>query len=121
MANNNQRGMTLVEVLVALLVLGSAVATMLSLLSVHTRNTIALQDRAMARIVAENAMVEVVSADRIRRRIEGGAVEDLGGQSFTWAVERTPTPYDGLDNVTVTVRHADGDRVLAILSTVRPQ
>ena len=116
-----QKGMTLIEVLVAIVIMAVAVSTLLSLLSIQTRNAIAIRDRAMARIAAENAMIDVVAADMRGVRLEEGGVIEIGDHRFSWSIERTPTPYPGLDSIMVLVRPSDGVTILASLSTVRPQ
>ena len=119
----HQRGITLIEVLVSILILGTAVATLLSLFSIQTANVVALQQNALARIAAENAMVQVVAGELAGRRNEEGGVLELGGQPFFWTAFRTPSPYEGLELLTVQITAEEGEeaQLLADLSTLRPQ
>ena len=117
----HQRGMTLIEVLVAMVVLGTSAAALLTLLSIHTGNIRSLENRSLARIAAENAMVAVISADTDGERDENGGIVDVGGQTFEWSATRTAAPYAGLDIVTVSVAETVDGQVLASLTTLRLQ
>ncbi len=118
---STQRGLTLVEVLVAMLVLGTAVASLLALLNIHTQNTLALEDNVLGRIVAENAMVTVVTQEATGRRQDDGEETTLAGREFTWFVSRTPSPYEGVEIIRVSVIRADTEREVASLQTLRRQ
>jgi type II secretion system protein I len=111
--------MTLIEVLVALLVLGTAAATLLALLSVHTANTVSLEDNVLGRIAAENAMVDAVLAEEAGVRSDEDRFYTFGGRTFGAIESRIPSPIEGLDLLTVIVRDEDG-RAVAELGTLRP-
>ena len=93
-----QRGVTLVEVLVAVTVLAIALIAIFRTLDAQTRNTAALADRMFAHWVALNSMEEM--------RLEGlpqahGAEETkLGGIVWTVTVRSEPASY-GLTRVEV--------------------
>lgn len=110
-----QRGFTLVEVLVAIAILAGAVGATLVLMAGQARGTAALADNALARIAAENAMVEVVLSE------EGGSArgsQTVGGQRFDWRATQTPTELVGLTLTEVRVTREGRDQVLASLATV---
>lgn len=111
--------MTLIEVLVAMAVLGTAVASLISLFSLQTGNTAVLEDHLLARIVAENAMVEVVTNDAAGVRQDQGGQVTLAGRDYEWAATRTPSAYEGIDVLAVSVRYEDTDRELTSLTTLK--
>ena len=116
-----QRGFTLVEVLVAMLVLGTAVATVLSLLTVQTSNAVRLRDGALARVAAENALVEVVLADQQAGVEEEGGEIVLGERVYLYTVDRATAPgFETLELVTVDVAQDGGTAARASLSTLVP-
>ena len=111
------RGFTLVEVLVAIAILAGAVGATLVLMAGQARGTAALADNALARIAAENALVEVILAE------QGGAArgsQEIGGQRFAWRATETETETElvGLRLTEVVVTREGGDQVLASLATL---
>lgn len=114
-----QAGLTLVEVLVATLVLGTAVSAFLALMGQQAANADALRENILARIAAENAMVEVLLAESRGTR-EGQGEITVGERTFLWEAVRAPAPLDGIDILTVSVTLDEGERILASLETLRP-
>ena len=106
------------EVLVAILVLSFAVGATLRLIGQETANSVALRTNMLARIAAENVMVDVMLAARQGQILEEGSTQ-IGERTFLWAVERTRL-LEGVDEVTVVIRdpETDQDRSLARLSTL---
>lgn len=113
-----QRGLTLIEVLVAIAVLAGAVGAVMVLMTTQARGAAALADKAAARIVAENAMVAVVIGEARGRAPRGE--QEVAGRAFAWEAARAGASVPGLDLVTVTVRREDGAQVLSTLSTLTP-
>lgn len=117
-----QKGLTLIEVLVAMVVLGTAIATTVSLMAIQSANIHALDEQILARIVAENAMVEAVLSAEVGKEADGGGTVDLGGHVFSWSIDRTASPYAGIEIVRVRVADTvNEERTLAALSTLRVQ
>ena len=113
-----QSGLTLIEVLVAIAVLAGAVGAVIVLMATQARGAAALSDKALARIVAENAMVAVVIGEETGRSPDG--TEEVAGRAFAWEAARTNAPLPGLEGLTVSVRREDGEQVLAGLTTLVP-
>ena len=122
---NGRRGMTLIEVLVAMVVMSTAAASLMILLSIQTTNTISIRERMLARLAAEILMVEIVSGAPGDTRSSNSGVVEVGGVPLAWQIRRTAFAIEGVQQVTVTVRRdaddTEQEQVLAELATLRPQ
>lgn len=116
----NQRGLTLLEVLVALAVLSAVLGALLMLMAQHTRQASLLEDRMLARIVAENAMASYVAAKRTNRDADLLEDVELSGRAFRFEIKRERAPIQGFETVTTDVRLGRDGQVLATLSTLQP-
>ena len=114
-----QKGLTLIEVLVAMGVLAGAVGAVLMLMGTQTRGAAAITDNALARIAAENAMVQVLGLPSLP--LETGGEAALGGRDYAWRATTADAPLPGLRVVEVEVRAAGGTRLLASLATLTPE
>jgi general secretion pathway protein I len=110
------RGFTLIEILVALLVLAIALAATARSLGAATDTTAALRDRALARWVAEDHLttLELQHAWPDLNVKEGDA--EMGGRPFRWREETTSTPAARMRRVEVSVFLPETDSPLARLS-----
>ncbi|MBB4657620.1 type II secretion system minor pseudopilin GspI [Parvularcula dongshanensis] len=113
----HQRGLTLIEVLVALAVLATAIGAILVLMGNQSRGAAALADNALARIVAENAMVEVVTGESEQEEPQG--TQEIAGRTFAWQAARVASPIPETQLLTVEVTRDRGGQVLATLSTLK--
>lgn len=116
------RGFTLLEVLVALVIIGVALAAAM-------RGAVALTNAAedtrlklLATLAAENRLLELRLA---RQRLDVGQLEDdcaEGGITFRCEQNIRPTPNPFFRRVEVRVRHAtdDGSRQYSEIMTVLP-
>jgi general secretion pathway protein I len=101
-------GFTLIEVMVALAVLGLAVLALIRLGAANARTASAVEDALLADIVAENAVVDALTAPQPPAfGTTSGPVVNAGRN---WIVERTVSRTDdaGLIRISVDVRAADG-------------
>ena len=97
------RGFTLIEILVALMVLAIALAAAARSLGAATDTTVALRDRTLARWVAEDHLtnMELQHAWPALDVKEGEA--EMGGRPFRWREETTATPAVRMRRVELSV------------------
>ena len=115
------RGFTLVEVLVALVIVALGMGAALAALSSAADNTARLRDRAFAQWIGFNQ----ISTTRLALQMPGegstdGDIDDYGNTRWHWQQEIKQLDTPGIYRITVKVRHADGasDASSAWLATV---
>jgi general secretion pathway protein I len=114
-----QRGMTLIEVLVALVVLAMVMGSLLVLISQHTRQATALENRLMARIAADNALASYLLAREEGTGADLRAEEEVAGRTFYIEIERSAAPLEGFELVASEARLSRNGQVLARFETIR--
>ncbi len=112
-------GFTLIEVVVALAILGIVVVTIVKNTTDGIVSTGAVRDRVLAGIVAENRMIEETLAEPPPPIGTTEGVEVLANRSWTWSRRLAATPDPGLLRLEIDVRDADAKEVLASLSALR--
>lgn len=119
MEGRRRAGFTLIEVLVALLVLGAVGAAAIALVGQNARFIAASEDRLYASIAADNAMVDAVGGEGVLDRGEVAAEVDFAGRK--WTVTRTVSDsgVEGLMRVDIAVRKEKGTQTLARATTLR--
>lgn len=107
MAKAKQQGMTLLEVMVALVIFSTAALALMNSVSLNVRFTHNLADTLQASWVAENQLAEAQLAHEDFPDAAEEGTETLGGRSWTWQKQRVKTR----DNVQVsTIRvYSEGD------------
>lgn len=115
---HSQSGFSLIEVLVALGLIGTAIAALLSVQGESGRTLSALENRALADIVAENRLV-TVSLEGLPPDGVSRGTERLGGRLWRWTVRVRRTPEPGLRRVEVSVGPDQTDSTLATLTAFR--
>jgi general secretion pathway protein I len=103
-ALTRNRGFTLVEVLVALIIVALGSAAMLSALASSARAAERIRERMIAGFVAQNRLTET----RLEPEFSGigrreGEIE-MGGSRWAWQQEVVRTPIEGVLQITVRVR-----------------
>ena len=116
-----QHGMTLVEVLVALAVLGAVAGATLILIGQNSRFIASAEDRLIASMLVDNELTESLAT---RQELETGVTEErvvfAGGG---WILQREVTEA-GVENVVridVAVRREGEDRIAARASTLKKE
>lgn len=113
----SERGCSLVEVMVALFVLALAGIAIVQLMQTSTRNTTAVQERAVAMLAAENLMnAAIIRPGRLEA--DSGRY-DIGGREYDWRLRVDYTTDADLVRLTLQVIEPDNDAVLAELQTHR--
>ncbi|RMA81325.1 type II secretion system protein GspI [Umboniibacter marinipuniceus] len=106
-------GFSLIEVLVALLVLAVAVPALLRLISVQVDGVVAARTKVQAQWVANY----VIANQRLRGNTERQWQSDEGQltmmrQAWRWEVVRESTELDGFDRLTLSIFLDDNDHPL---------
>ena len=116
-----QRGLTLVEVLVALLILGMVVAAIVSLIGQNTRFIADQEEKMLASMLVDTAMVEKLARTAPLER--GESIEERSFASRGWKV-KTTVIETGLPNVIrieTSVSGAQTEQVLARAMTLKSE
>jgi len=107
MTGRQPRGITLLEVLIALAIVATALAAASRSVALSGSSVAEAKLRVMAGFVAENLMAEL----SVRRSVGGpGSTEGSsyqGGLKFVWRVEVVTTPNPGLRRVDIRVLTPD--------------
>jgi general secretion pathway protein I len=97
MRNKTQKGFTLLEVLVATMIMGVAVAGLLNTISAAARNAARLTQYDRAVLMAKSKMDELLAEPKLQRNTPLAGQFDLvqtGGVPCTW--QATVTPIDNI-------------------------
>ncbi len=116
-----QKGMTLVEVLVALAILGLTVGSVFQLIGQTARFISVSEERLLARIIVDNVMVETLAHHERIEETQTLAELEFGGQQWTYERDFVATGVQGIFRVDVRVRPYNRDQVLAHATTLKAQ
>jgi general secretion pathway protein I len=119
-----QRGFTLLEVLVALAIIGIAMAAVLDSAGSHTRNAAYLQQKTYAHWVAMNRLARLQSTGKwTSEGDETSGSEELGQHEWHWTVKTVDVANEqarqaGFRRVDVEVRaEKDDEEPITVLSS----
>lgn len=115
---NNQRGLTLIETLVALAIMGLVAASVLTLIGQSTRFAADVRQRAYAEIALDNVMVETLVRSEALSDEESGEII-VNGRRFVWTRTIIETGVDGVQRIDVQIKAPGGVQNLARASTLR--
>ena len=117
--SSSQAGFSLVETVAAMGILALAAIPLMQVTTTATRNTASLEERLLARTVAENVMARAMATSAV---IDGGIAtgeEVQLGRTFVWTRTATPAQSGGLQNLSVDVRPAEREQILASLISLK--
>lgn len=97
-----QKGFSLLEVGIALLILGLAVTSIFQFISSTTLSTLDLEDRAYARQIANNRLALVQTLEPMIRTNKRDGQIDFGGKTFFWS-ERINQSSDRMNEIRILV------------------
>lgn len=115
-------GFTLVEVLVALAIVGLALPALLFFVNGVTDNTAYLRDKAIAQWIASDRLTEVQLSRRLTGAVlrgESSGEVDMANTRWRWRMTSVEAPLSGLRRLEVSVsRHARGADDEALVTLV---
>ncbi len=116
MANGNkkQKGMTLLEVMVALVIFSTAALALMNSVSLNVRFTHGLADTLQASWVAENQLAEAQLTKTDFPDAEQQGTEIMGGRSWTGVKQRVKPPTTS-GRIQIRV-YAEGDESQPVIS-----
>ncbi|WP_298574887.1 type II secretion system minor pseudopilin GspI [uncultured Luteimonas sp.] len=118
-ARRRPAGFTLIEMLVALAVFALAVLGLLNLAGESTRTAMAIEERMLAAVVADNIAVEAAVLDVHALGDATGGSEQAGGREWHWTRAVVPTADPSLLRVDIRVSPPGETRVAAEVALFR--
>ena len=115
--NKKQRGLTLVETLVALAIMGLTTTAILVLVGQNTRFAAQASDRAYASIAADNLMIEALALSGPIDDVAVEGVIEIADREWRYRKTISETPVGNLLHVDIEVL-GQGDQVLASAQTL---
>ena len=112
-------GFSLIEMLVALAVFALAVLGLLNLAGESTRTAVAIEERVLAAVVADNVAVDAATLDIRALSDQATGTEDAGGITWRWTRRTTPTADPSLLRVDISVSPPGEERVAAEVALFR--
>lgn len=114
--SKGQQGFSLVEVLVALVVLGTGIAALGNAMRYSSQSQFALETRTYAGIVADNQLA--LARHSVPKTGSTVGQTTMAGHEFRWTRTTIRTQFPGLYSVHVQVRTKSGKQVLADRSSL---
>lgn len=101
------KGFTLIEVLVAIVLVAVGVTGTLSALSAMAQSKTRVQQSQLMQKLAEDKLAEVIATGDAFNGAASGSFEDQGAADITWSSQDDTTGVENLDAITVTVKKGD--------------
>lgn len=102
-------GFTLVEVLVALVIVALGMLGAIEAISESARNGSFLRDKSIAHWVAMNQLTATRLAAQPPKLEKSSDEVDMGGRRWRWTMEVTQTPVETIRRIEISVRPEDAD------------
>lgn len=102
-------GFTLIEVMVALVIIAFALSAAITSASHYTRNSIALEQRTIAHWVGQNVFAEMENTDPWPGVGERSGRVEMAGRQWRWEARIQGTPDPALRRVDIDVFQATDD------------
>ncbi len=105
----HKNGFTLIEVLVAMVILSISLLAAIKVATEVTNSAIYLQDKTIAQWVAMNKVAEMRLARKLPKMGRSNGEEDMAGRTWRWDILVKNTAYSTLREVEVGVKPASED------------
>lgn len=118
------KGFTLVEVMVALLVVGIALPALLSQITAQADGTADLRDRSYAQWVAQNELERIRLAYKLDGKLlqgEASGETEMAERTWYWEVVAEETEFPGMWRQTASVGSQPDETLVSIISFLREQ
>lgn len=115
------RGFTLIEVLVALAIVGLALPALLFQVMGNVDNEAYLRDKAFAQWVAENKLAENRLLRRMGQKVLTGTAsgtENMAGAEWDWYMRSLPTGVDGMRRLEVEVAPTGKEKLVGLVGFI---
>lgn len=110
------RGFTLIEVVVALAIVGIGMFAVFKTIGDTANNVSFLRDRTIAAWVADNRITEMRLTGQMPSVDETEGDVEMAGRRWHWVATVSQTPVDGMRRIDVSVRRAEDAEGTSILS-----
>ena len=107
--HKRKKGFTLLEVLVAMVILSISLLAAIKVASEVTNSAIYLQEKTIAQWVAMNKVAEMRLAKKLPKAGRTNGEDEMGGRSWRWDILVKNTAYPGLREIEVGVKPANED------------
>jgi type II secretion system protein I len=120
-AHARERGLTLVEVLVALAILGLVAASIVALIGQNSRFIADQEEKMLAGMLADAATVEALARASPLERGEEAEERIYGNRTFQVKRVVVDTETPGIVRIETSVRAQDGGQTLAKATTLKKE
>ncbi|MCI2293799.1 type II secretion system minor pseudopilin GspI [Enterobacter sp. I4] len=120
MAKRKERGMTLLEVMVALVIFSTAALALMNSVSLNVRFTHGLGDTLQASWVAENQLAEARLSNTPFPDAMQTGTETMGGRSWTWRSQRVRTAENRFADDVQVYAEGEEDKPVITLQVTEP-
>ncbi|MEE2651251.1 MAG: type II secretion system minor pseudopilin GspI [Pseudomonadota bacterium] len=114
----NQRGFTLLEIMVALMIFVTAAVALSKSLSEATLSTGELEKRQFADLLAQNLLIDILREGYGNRNL---GEKSLAGYDFVWRRRLSDTPDPAIRRVDISVQLSGDEDTLASRSAYMPK
>lgn len=120
MTKRKEQGMTLLEVMVALVIFSTAALALMNSVSLNVRFTHGLGDTLQASWVAENQLAEAKLSNTSFPDAQQTGTEMMGGRNWTWRKQRVKTAENRFADEVQVYSEGDEDKPVITLQVAEP-